>query len=48
MAIEKGLVDGHILDGTDALICLKFRNPVDQQKRITVWQQVLDTDGIDR
>ncbi len=48
VALEKRLVDGHILDGHQALGGLELDDPVDQQKRVAVGkktQDLLDVKG---
>jgi hypothetical protein len=41
MALEKGLVDGHVLDGNQTLARLALDDPIDQQERVAVRQQAL-------
>ncbi len=42
VALEERLVDGHILDGHQALAALELDHSVDQQKRVTVRKEIQD------
>ena len=42
VALKKGLVHGHILDGYQALAALELNHSVDQQKRVAVRKQSQD------
>jgi hypothetical protein len=42
MALEEGLVLGHILEAKDAMAGLDLEHAIDQQHRIAVGQDALD------
>src|SRR5690606_37694442 len=48
MALEERLVDGHALVADDAAAALEFGDPVHQQERVAVGQQLLDGDDVER
>jgi hypothetical protein len=48
MTLEKGLIDGYILEPHNALVPLDFHNSVDQQERITMGEKAHDIhDAVD-
>ena len=48
MTLEKWLIDGDILDRNKALGRLKFDDPVDEQKRVTVGKKFQDLLDVER
>jgi hypothetical protein len=48
VTLEKGFVDGHILDGHQPSGGLELDNPVDQQKGVTVWKETQDLLDVER
>jgi hypothetical protein len=42
MALEKRLIDGDVLQPDNTFLTLDFKDAVNQQKRITMWQNAHD------